>query len=391
MNLKLSTSAALALDAITKAGGSTDAGDSKAILADKIASSYQQDVIAINGAVGKRMLQHVRKLQARMKKDDAARTSSATAAAEHDEKSTTIDHRLLPDVGILRRGMSSTSLKDSNRQHKPFRRVTKKSMDHNPDVGILGMRKEGEQRRTSSRVGEMLPEIDPSLFEFNGTTPNVTEWYSEIYAMYPAITSTPTYLCGENGLGGTDPYSMSSSNPSTSPLENLPTCQCQPEQTSSCGPDLCTCLQNSQGDIKNCMDEVTTLCEGQDPTLTMGQCVGQEILSTTYCTYLPCIVDGGSYEKCFCDTLEQYCSTTSNALYAAFLCPFADCCKTQTDDAGRATCFDGSGGFTSYYTYTDPYSGVSSALYEEFNECVSSPTTTAQCACDVYAPSLCRA
>ena len=234
----------------------------------------------------------------------------------------------------------------------------------------------------------MLPEIDSSLFDFNGTIVNYTEWYTQFSDYYNGlIASTPTYLCSENGLGGNDPYSMSSSNQSTSPLENLPTCQCQPEQTPSCGPDLCTCLQNSQGDIKSCMNEVTTLCEGQDSSLTMGQCVGQEILSSTYCTYLPCIVDGGSYEKCFCDTLEQYCSTTSNPLYVAFLCPFADCCKTQTDDAGRATCFDGSGSGFTYYNSTDLYSN----MYEEFNECISSPTnTTAQCACDAYAPSLCR-
>lgn len=374
MNFKLSTSAALALDAIAKAGGSTtDAGDSKAMLTDKIASSYQQDVIAINGAVGKRMLQHVRKLQARTKKDDAARASFATVA-DHEKSTTSIDHRLLPDIGILRRRMRTTSPKGFDRQHKPFRKTAKKSMDYNnPDIGILGIRKKGEQRRTSSHVlqnrqgeGEMLPEIDSSLFDFNGTIVNYTEWYPQFSEYYNNVltSTTTTYLCGESGLAGTNPSANASS-----PLENLPTCQCQPEQTSSCGPDLCTCLQNSQGDIKSCMDEVTALCEAKDSTLTMGQCVGQEILSTTYCTYLPCVVDGGSYEKCFCDTLEQYCSAPSNSLYSAFLCPIADCCKTQTDDAGRATCFYGSFDGITYYNNT----------------------TAAQYSCDVYTASLCRA
>ena len=82
-------------------------------------------------------------------------------------------------------------------------------------------------------------------------------------------------------------------------------CRCKEEQFSTCGPDLCNCLQNSQGDITSCLDEVNTLCEDTvtnngiepPPTLTMDQCTGSKIASASYCAVIPCTLGGGSFDS----------------------------------------------------------------------------------------------
>mmetsp|Transcript_7674 Transcript_7674/g.11129 ORF Transcript_7674/g.11129 Transcript_7674/m.11129 type:complete len:126 (+) Transcript_7674:88-465(+) len=66
MNLKLlSTSAALALSSIVKTGGA----ESKAVLADKIAASYEKHLDTHDRYPRKRILDHARNLQARLRKD----------------------------------------------------------------------------------------------------------------------------------------------------------------------------------------------------------------------------------------------------------------------------------------------------------------------------------
>ncbi|KAK1737958.1 hypothetical protein QTG54_011252 [Skeletonema marinoi] len=66
MNLKLlSTSAALALSSIVKTGGA----ESKAVLADKIAASYEKHLDTHDRYPRKRILDHARNLQAHLRKD----------------------------------------------------------------------------------------------------------------------------------------------------------------------------------------------------------------------------------------------------------------------------------------------------------------------------------
>lgn len=163
----------------------------------------------------------------------------------------------------------------------------------------------------------------------------------------------------------------------------LPTCRCEGDQLSTCGTGLCNCLQDSQGDISVCLDEVNMLCEGKDSNSTMEQCAGNEIYSALYCKAYPCLFGGGSYGKCICEAMEHICSTTSNFMYSTAFCPVADCCKSQPDDELWSTCI-------SPIFYGEPYTPPSASQYTAFQQCDAGPTSTPECACNILAPYYCE-
>jgi hypothetical protein len=484
MNLKLSTSAVLAINSIVKTGGA----DSKTVLAHKVAASYEQHFDINDEDHRKRIVQHARNLQARLKKDtgdsDNLSAEASTANAKSGVISANVIGRQLPDVGILgmhaARGRSTP--KDSNVHPKKraaanlIGNMVKKSAA--PDVGILGGGK-GEQRRTFAGSGvnhnhiilggqtrqfpvsydegnvtsppnlyggdgTMLTQYDNCLDTIGSSNKTIYDCACDFGAPYfcmslsgvgqacdiqkccqqqtdsdgkkeciesaygslysPNITyNVGSYLCDGNIVGTGVPRSVAhggmrqSVNNSSGTETQVPSCRCQEEQFSTCGPDLCNCLQNSQGDISSCLDEVNMLCEGTGtelpPTSTMDQCIGNELSSSTYCAYLPCSLGGGSFAQCTCDLFDHICSSSSDPLYEYATCKVSTCCQGQSDDAGRLSCFG-----DSYYLgvpYPGPYYGNYTFngsnytdLYAQFEEC-SATNSTPWCSCSILAPAYC--
>ena len=368
MNLKLSTAAALAINAISKTGGA----DSKAVLTEKVASSYEQHAIGFGiGSAGRqRILQDSRGLQAHIKKDDATGGSAvdsaleSSASAGNSKTGDGVNNLPNADVGILglraarRRTLQNSNVQPKKRDTGLLAKMVTKPKDL--DVGVLGEAKnKGDQQiRASLVLGRLLQ--TPS-------TGNQSGYEGSNSTMFP----TSTFLCGDDSIfvGTVRPYTS-----------QLHPCQCQGEKSSTCGPDLCNCLENSQGDFLSCMDEVNMLCEGKVSigsdtvsTLTMEECAAGEFFSHLYCTFIPCYVGGGSYAQCFCDTADHICSTSNSSL-ALYFCPFSACCKNQTDDEGRLACF----GITYGTNNTEYYPQVEYS-YAQYLECKTN-SSAATCA-----------
>mmetsp|Transcript_3764 Transcript_3764/g.5790 ORF Transcript_3764/g.5790 Transcript_3764/m.5790 type:complete len:665 (-) Transcript_3764:82-2076(-) len=414
MNLKLlSTSAALALSSIVKTGGA----ESKAVLADKIAASYEKHLDTHDRYPRKRILDHARNLQARLRKDadgPAARSGDRISAA--NTVSGAAGKR--PDVGILGKHHAARRLRPDNSNLHTKKRVTGNRVANmikkatSPDVGILGKIKAGRHRSSIDTANEPRQPPTKSVEEFE-VEEEWEEWDMGHYSdsdYYSSFYSEPkTYLCEYSDTSGVVPrrrnreWIRQSANSSGTFLDDLPlpTCRCKDDQLSNCGPDLCSCLESSQGDMTSCMDEVNMLCEGTatEPnststfnnngteiftaqSLTMDQCTGDEFSSAAYCTMIPCMVGGGSYEQCMCDTMDHICNKTSDDYYSAVTCTMSTCCKDQTDDAGRLSCFD-----VPLSGYYGPYTYGSNETYPTFAtdyfECISSPTNSHQCVCSL--------
>lgn len=382
MKLKLSTtSAALALGSIIKNAGA----DSKAVLADKIAASYEKQFDVHDGDHPKRAIQHARELHARLRKN-VAHSGGGVSATNIISGVAGASKR--PDVGIL----GARGLRPDNSNLRTQKRATgslianviKKSTS--PDIGILG-RSKARRHRSSIIASKLRLPQKQSVKE----SPVEGDQYHAGY-FSPFLCSMEQTV---NNASGTFLDEV-----------GIPTCECKDEQLSTCGPDLCKCLNNSQGDITSCMDEVTILCEGNDapnstnpfePTLTMDQCSGGALSSVSYCTAIPCALGGGSYEQCTCDTFDHICNISSDPN----TCAISTCCQEQTDDAGRLSClnysFSGSNAnetLTSYFTddfYTSYGSNVSlvtdtddvfSGIVTDYYECTaSSPTNSAAAEC----------
>ena len=445
MNLKLSTSAALAINAITKSPGDAAADDSKAILTDKVASSYKQHAAAAirsrSTGGGKRIFQQIRNLQARSTVDLADQSSAATKDAKMGgiADANTIDRDRLPDIGILSRHTRAsghdTTVEGSSplKKHKKhvagnlMANIVKKSTGL--DLGILGSisKDKREQRSTMSDVQDvgLHTRRAEQTYNYNYTTP----YYYDVTWNDDMSWSDP-YLCGYSGIGGTSPRRRSVAhggirirhhssgrkldedeesliNSSSNPLQNLPTCRCQEEQFTTCGPDLCNCLQDSVGNITSCIDEVNILCEGKNSKVeggrkmeewsesdyTMDQCVGNSVLlSSSYCTFLPCLIGGGSEVQCACDTFDDIVGSGDYSFYSILFSQISDCCQNQTDDAGRLTCFDTGSSYDSYYFPDSNNTDTGYVAQTLFEQCVSSNTnSTPECACNIMAPNLCAA
>ena len=416
MKLKVSTSAALALGSIVKNAGA----DSKAVLADKVAASYEkQFVIKHDEDLKKRAFQHTMELQARLRKNvanlggrvSATNTISGVAGArKHPDV----------DVGILgARGLrpdqpnlhNQKSFRDS-----PLAHAIKKFSSPDIDVGILG-RNQARRHRSSIIANKLRLSQRQSVEDSTEEGDLGDNYYGSSY------WEAKPYLCEASVTMDTQPIN----NYNGTFLYDLPmpTCSCKDDQfLGNCGPDLCNCLENAQGDLTSCMDEVNTLCEGNGSTstnkngtdiftteiLTMEQCTGDEFSSASYCTMIPCVLDGGSYEQCMCNTMDHICNNTSDQYYSALTCTISTCCQGQTDDTGRLSCLTEAIGdyfYTSYgsnetspsfftddndsftYTYDDSFTTDSIA---DYNECIASSSTSSAAACllCIFAETYCE-
>jgi len=418
MNLKLlSTSAALALSSIVKTGGA----ESKAVLADKIAASYEKHLDTHDRYPRKRILDHARNLQARLRKDaddPAARLGDRISATNTVSGAAVASKR--PDVGILGKHYAARRLRPENSNLRTKKRVTGNRVANmikkatSPDVGILGKIKAGRHRSSIATANEPRQPPTQSVEEFE-VEEEWEEWdmshYSDSDYYFSYYSEPKTYLCEYSDTSGSGPrrrnnreWIRQSVNSSGTFLDDLPlpTCRCKDDQLSNCGPDLCSCLESSQGDMTSCMDEVNMLCEGSatEPnststsnnngteiftaqSLTMDQCTGDEFSSAAYCTMIPCMVGGGSYEQCMCDTMDHICNKTSDDYYSTVTCTMSTCCKDQTDDAGRLSCFD-----VALYGYYGPYTygsnETSLTFLTDYFECIANPTnSTSECACSL--------
>ena len=428
MNLKLlSTSAALALSSIVKTGGA----ESKAVLADKIAASYEKHLDTHDRYPRKRILDHARNLQARLRKDaddPAARSGDRISATNTVSGAAVASKR--PDVGILSKHHAARRLRPENSNLHAKKRATVNRVANmikkatSPDVGILGKIKAGRHRSNGITANKPRQPPTQSIEELEVEE----EWEkwdrdhdsdSDYYFSY--YSEPKTYLCeySDTDTSGSGPrrrnnrdWTRQSVNSSGTFLDDLPlsTCRCKDDQLSNCGPDLCSCLESSQGDITNCMDEVNMLCEGTatEPNststfnnngseiftaqaLTMDQCTGDEFSTASYCTMIPCMLGGGSDEQCMCDTMDHICMTTSsNDLVTFFSCTMSVCCQDQTDDAGRLSCLEDAIGQPGFYSpYTSYYgsnetSPTFDTYYDAYDECIASPTnSTSECMCSL--------
>jgi hypothetical protein len=417
MNLKLSTSGALAINFIANLG---DAADSKTVLADKVAASYEKLLDTNDGNNRKRIFGWAKNLQGRLQK------AVIGPSAYVDAKSSAANAVLIatggkrPDVGILGKH-SARELRpedNSNLHHKKhvtgnlIANMIKKSAS--PDIGILGKSKLGRHRSRNSLVHEHQP---PTKQITANEAPEEGDRYHGYDSYFSYYSVTNTSLCEEpsisgprgspTGTQGWIRQRQSVKNSSGTLLDDLtmPTCRCQDDQLSTCGSDLCNCLQNSEGDISSCMNEVNMLCANStslintngteiEETLTMDQCTGNELSTASYCNMFPCVLAGGSYEQCMCDAMDHVCSTTGNTLYSVVTCMISSCCQGQTDDAGRLSCLTGAIGqpYSGYYGPYTPYGSYGSPSFiADYYECAASPSnSTAECACSILAPAYCE-
>ncbi|KAL7434036.1 hypothetical protein ACHAXM_004002 [Skeletonema potamos] len=474
MNLKLSTSAAalLAINSIVKTGGA----GSKAVLADKVAASYERHFDVNDGDRRKLIVQHARDLQARLKKatgnSDVNLAAQASAPnAKSDVIGSNAIGRQLPDVGILgmRSARGRSMFNDYSNVHSKKDLIGNMVKSAAPDVGILGGGK-GELRRTHKGRGNGVihnriisgghpRQLAEAYSEGNATSPtslyggdgalrtqylncmdtsgNTTlnsdktvydcacdygfPYLCVVYAGYgpacdiqkccqeqtdsdgkmecivsayenlTAPLNVGSYLCESAGTGNSSSVATRGlrqlANNSSGTEVEVPTCQCKEEKFSTCGPDLCNCLESSQGNVSSCLDEMSMLCE--EPT-TMDQCIDDKILSSIYCVYLPCYLDGGFPGQCTCDMFDHICSTSGDPLYENFTCPISTCCRNQSDDEGMLSCFDGTYLGSPYagpgYGYGSNY--TVNAPYEEYTDCKAT-NSTPWCACNILAPSFC--
>ena len=417
MKLKLSTSAALALGSIFKNAGA----DSKAVLADKVAASYEKQFNIHDEDLKKRIFQHTRELQARLRKNvanlggrvSATNTISGVAGArKHPDVDVGIlgARELRPDQPNLH---NRKSFRDS-----PLAHAIKKFSS--PDIGILG--KSQARQHRSSIIANKLRLSQRQSVEDSTVEGDLSDNYYGISYWEPK-----PYLCEATDANNTTMDTQSVNNYNGTFLYDLPmpTCSCKDDQFSdNCGPDLCNCLENAQGDITSCMDEVNTLCEGNvsansnnngtdiftTQTLSMDQCTGDEFSSASYCTMIPCVLDGRSYEQCMCNTMDHICNNTNDQYYSALTCTVSTCCQGQTDDAGRLSCLTEAIGdyfYTSYgsnetspsfvtddddsFTYMYDDSFITDYI-ADYNECIASSSTSsaAECLLCIFAENYCE-
>jgi hypothetical protein len=134
----------------------------------------------------------------------------------------------------------------------------------------------------------------------------------------------------------------------------------------------------------------------------MEGCMGSKYWSISYCSWLPCLVNGDSYWQCKCNWYENDC-----AKYQDTHCAVAKCCQAQTDDEGRKACaYEGYKDYAGNDTEgTDAVNMSHEQALSKFNECnINSDggKSIFECYCDTFgyrycanygekSPNLCKA
>ena len=174
-------------------------------------------------------------------------------------------------------------------------------------------------------------------------------------------------------------------------IDTSPKCSCP--SPSTCGPELCECLElDADGDIFQCMDPLKQLCEGTNyidgipGPWSMENCLGRKDLALSYCSMLPCLVDGGSIAQCSCDHVDARCK----AMKFARDCAHSKCCQAQTDDEGRQACHDGA--YKNYYEEIISFTVPAKEMLSRFNECSfnsGDDKSIVQCYCESFSYGHC--
>ncbi len=248
--------------------------------------------------------------------------------------------KMKPDIGIL----SKDFLKNKGREQpvdKKFPIHRKKLVSAaDVDVGIL-------RKRT----------IDTNLDDMNEARGRSLQLES---------LKIPIMMCPDkDGRGGyfhmlnaTDDY--------------LPKCSCPSPTT--CGPDLCECLEYADGDILQCMDPLNQLCQGSKyidgipGPWSMEECLGEQygrLRAMVYCSFFSCVVDGGSERQCLCNVADSFCTVYKEAQS----CASSKCCQAQTDDEGREACLWDGKLWENYYDQVTSLYISGQEMVSRFNEC----------------------
>ncbi|KAL7491033.1 hypothetical protein ACHAWT_001426 [Skeletonema menzelii] len=261
MKLKLSTtSAALALGSIIKNAGA----DSKAVLADKIAASYEKQFDVHDGDHPKRVIQHARELHARLRKN-VAHSGGGVSATNIISGVAGASKR--PDVGIL----GARGLRPDNSNLRTQKRATgslianviKKSTS--PDIGIIGRISSGFPRNKALR----------------------SHRWKEMYLATSHFQLCPSNTCGSSNSGCND-YVTDLSEFLAMYIQNKITVE-----ASACESvkEACYC-ENANNDemcYSNCYAQAgLSYCEQQDGEGDGGETeFGQiNLQSAVYCTQL---------------------------------------------------------------------------------------------------------
>ena len=128
-----------------------------------------------------------------------------------------------------------------------------------------------------------------------------------------------------NGNGDELRFLQTSTNSSTCP--------------STCNLDLCACVNEKRYPYL-CVNELHAVCKTY---MGIEGCVPPDSVyyfENVYCPFAQCIIDGISYEQCFCDFYQKACDLYSeNPDKMASYCAVATCCRKQYTDERRAACW----------------------------------------------------
>jgi hypothetical protein len=302
MNLKLSTSAVLAINSIVKIGGA----DSKSVLADKVAASYDKRFDSINGGdQKKRIVQHARNLQALLKKGTGNFDANFAAAnAKSGAIGANAIGRKLPDVGILgtHLGRGRSTPKDSN-VHPQKRAVSSLTGDMAkksaaPDVGIL-QGGTGEQRRTIA------------ITEYGGDGHLLVDYYFCLDIVDTGGEKTIFECSCDHGMQ----YSCLVAAGVGTPCDILKCCE---QQTDADGKEECINIGYGFG----------FHYEFSNPFLEIGSNYTEVKTQFEVCKA------ADSSPWCACSIVAPAFCSTLGSIY----CDIDTCCQSQTDDAGRVDC-----------------------------------------------------
>lgn len=267
--------------------------------------------------------------------------------------------RNYPDIGVLGEFKSGEQLSVIKQRNL----YAKHPVTAGPDVGILKKRLSGKQQRT--RIANAV--------------------HAKNRVLRRSLENFFVPMCpGEKGNPGWRYFNRLFNDP-----DLFPNCSCPSPVT--CGPSLCQCLDDADGNILMCMDSFNALCAGtyylnddgnasEGSWWSMEMCMGDSAL--LYCYMLPCFVNEGSFWPCLCNTFDSFCDESK----VSFSCAVSKCCQAQTDDEGRLKCIYE--GYKDYYeenTSSSVFISIEDML-SSFNDCsfkAGGYKSIAECFCDI--------
>jgi hypothetical protein len=368
-------------------------------------------------------------------RETAAAEDDPVKKKEHSESSSNVkqqdqqlftkysDTQMKPDIGIL----SKDFLKNKGREQTtiansaPSIVQTQSTAVMKPDIGILSkdfLKSKGreppiDKQFAIHRKKQAVADVDVGILDNNGRRQKTFDTNlhakNEVAGRLLQSEYLPWMCPGKNGLPGWLYFSnLFNVTDRWEYIENLlnltdapfftedgyfPKCSCSRVSPTTCGPNLCECLEYADGDILQCLDSFNQLCEGTKyiegipGPWSMEECLGNKRRTIEYCSILPCFVEGGSYWQCSCQLYDSYCTASSGP----GSCARSKCCQAQTDDEGREACILG-GLHENYYDQVASFSISNEEKTSRFNECSfnsDGDKSIVQCYCESFSYGLC--